>query len=80
MDLYRHFQNQGPKPEPYITAVAAKGNWKMTFDSLTAKELFNLAQDHRELYNLLGEQPAVEAELRAALEAFFAAPRKLWED
>lgn len=80
MDLYRHFQNQGPKPKPYITTVATRGNWKLTADSLTVKELFNLAQDHRELYDLLGEQPAIEKELHQALKDFLAAPRRRWED
>ncbi len=76
MDLYTHFQNQGPKPIPYVTTVATKGNWKMTADGDVPKELFNLAQDHRELYNLLGKEPEIEKELAGAIKRFLEEPRK----
>ncbi|MFH5833775.1 sulfatase [Halalkalibaculum sp. DA384] len=80
MDLYNHFQNQGPKPEPYATSVAIKGKWKLLADSLQPTELFNLEQDHRELYNLLGQHPEIEQELLEALKEFHAAPRNRWPD
>lgn len=76
MDLYKHFQNQGPKPTPFATAIAMKDKWKLLADSLTATELFNLEADHREIYNQLGEEAEIEAELQQALESFFAAERK----
>lgn len=75
MDMYAHFQNQGAKPKPYSTAVAVKGNWKMLADSLTPVELFNMVQDHREIYNLLGMKNELEKELSSHIENFFAEPR-----
>jgi len=79
MDLYKHFQNQGPKPTPYATSVAQKGKWKLLADSLQPTELFDLEADQRELYNVLGEHPEVEKELLNALQEFHTAPRKSWE-
>lgn len=76
MDLYKHFQNQGPKPTPYATSVALKGKWKLLADSLRPTELFDLEADHRELYNLLGKHPGIEKELLDALKEFHAAPRE----
>jgi N-acetylgalactosamine-6-sulfatase len=80
MDLYQSFQNQGPKPKPYVTTVATKGFWKMTADGDEPKELFNLAQDHRELYNLLGTEPDIEQELAAAISRFIQAPRLKYDE
>ena len=80
MDLYRHFQNQGPKPKPYATSVAIKGKWKLLADSLEPTELFNLRQDHRELYNQLGEHPEIKQELLEALKEFHAEPRNRWPE
>ena len=79
MDLYRHFQNQGPKPTPYATSVALDGKWKLLTDSLQPTELFNLAQDHRELYNLKGQHPEVEEKLLNAIQDFHQAPRESWK-
>ena len=75
MDLYTFFQNQGPKPRPYATTVALNGRWKMLADSLMPTELFDLETDHRELYNLLGEESEMEEMLVGELERFLAAPR-----
>ncbi|MFK7925998.1 MAG: sulfatase [Bacteroidia bacterium] len=75
MDLYKHFQNQGPKPKPYATTIAMQDDWKLLGDSTLATELFDLSQDHRELNNLLGEQPEIEERLQMALEDFWAAAR-----
>lgn len=80
MDLYKQFQNQGPKPTPYVTTVATKGNWKMTAIDDKPAELFNLAQDHRELYNLLGTNPEIEAELLQAIKQFLAKPRQKYDE
>ncbi len=79
MDLYRGFQNQGPKPTPYATSVATDGKWKLLTDSLKPTELFNLAQDHRELYNLLGEHPEIEARLLEALRKYHEESREGWQ-
>jgi arylsulfatase A-like enzyme len=78
MDLYTHFQNQGPKPTPYATSVALDGKWKLLTDSLQPTELFNLAQDHRELYNLRGQHPEIEEKLLNAIQKFHQAPRESW--
>lgn len=75
MDLYRHYQNQGPKPKPYATSVVIDGKWKLLADSLGPTELFDLEADHRELYNLLGEQPEREKELYQKLIDFLLAER-----
>lgn len=75
MDLYTHFQNQGEKPKPYATSIAMRGNMKLLADSLQPVELFDLAQDHREIYNLLGERKEVTDELQKEIEKYHAAPR-----
>lgn len=75
MDLYKHFQNQGPKPMPYATSVIIQGKWKMLADGLEPTELFDLEADHRELYNLLGEYPDLEQALSKQLHSFLQAPR-----
>lgn len=79
MDLYARFQNQGPKPTPYATSVAQMGKWKLLTDSLQPTELFNLEADHRELYNLLGQEPEIEKILLDAIQEYHAAPRNHWE-
>ena len=75
MDLYKSFQNQGPKPMPYATAVVVQGQWKLLADSLQPTELFNLAEDHRELYNVLDERPEVAEALANQLRKLMASPR-----
>jgi len=80
MDLYRHFQNQGPKPSPYATSVALDGKWKLLTDSLQPTELFNLAQDHRELYNLQGQHAEIEEKLLEAIQQFHQASRRGWDN
>jgi arylsulfatase A-like enzyme len=75
MDLYKSFQNQGPKPMPYATAAVVQGKWKLLADSLQPTELFNLAVDHRELYNVLEEEPEVAKELANQLREFMGSPR-----
>ncbi len=75
MDLYKSFQNQGEKPKPYATSVAMRGNMKLLADSLQPVELFDLAQDHREIYNILGESEELTNELQKAIKEYHAAPR-----
>ncbi|MEL6653133.1 MAG: sulfatase-like hydrolase/transferase, partial [Bacteroidota bacterium] len=75
MDLYTHFQNQGPKPQPYATTVAMDGHWKLLADTTAPTELFDLSQDHRELYDLLDEQRLEAKRLQEALRQFWEAPR-----
>lgn len=75
MDVYKHFQNQGPKPEPYASSTIVDGKWKLLRDSTGAAALYNLEQDHRELYNLIGKHPEIEKELNDKLEEFLRAER-----
>ncbi len=75
MGLYKHYQNQGPKPEPYITTVITQGKWKLTGDGKEALELFDLENDHRELSNLQQDRPEKRNELQKLLNAFIDAPR-----
>ena len=82
MDLYTHYQNQGPKPTPHATTAAVRWPWKLLADStaegLVPTELFHLEQDHRELYDLLGAYPDTAAALLEEIRAFHAAPRTPW--
>jgi arylsulfatase A-like enzyme len=75
MDLYKHYQNQGEKPKPYSTTVAMHGKWKMLADSLVPVELFNISQDHREIYNLLGDEKEIEDQLQLQISEFLSEPR-----
>jgi len=75
MDLYTNFQNQGEKPKPYATSVALKGNMKLLADSLQPVELFDLTQDHREIYNLLKEREEVTDELQKEIKKYHAESR-----
>jgi hypothetical protein len=52
-----------------------QGKWKLLADSLQPTELFNLAVDHRELYNVLEEEPEVAKELANQLREFMGSPR-----
>lgn len=75
MDLYKGFQNQGPKPTPYATAVIRDGHWKLLANGTGPTELFDLANDHRELYNLLDQEPEQAQALYEKLHTFLVAPR-----
>ncbi len=75
MDLYTHFQNQGPKPTPYATSVVRWKAWKLLANGEEPVALYNLAADHREIYNLLGKQPELEKELTGKLVEFLNAER-----
>jgi hypothetical protein len=52
-----------------------RGNMKLLADSLQPVELFDLAQDHREIYNLLEERNEITDELQKEIEKYHAAPR-----
>ncbi|MEN8156720.1 MAG: sulfatase-like hydrolase/transferase [Bacteroidota bacterium] len=75
MDLYEQYQNQGPKPAPYATSVILDGQWKLLADPEGPTELFNLNQDHRELYNLLDQDPNRVEKMYAELKKFLLMPR-----
>ena len=76
MDLYKEYQNQGPKPFPYATTVIIENNWKLLGDSIKPLELFNLGNDHREIYNLLNQNPEIQNNMQLMLNKFWFDPRK----
>jgi len=69
------YPQPGEKPEPYATAVARKGDWKLMTDSLVPVALYDLEKDSLEQKNLLGQYPALEEELLSKLRRFFEEPR-----
>jgi N-acetylgalactosamine-6-sulfatase len=75
MDKYSDYQGHGVRPLPQTTLVAIKDNWKLTTDSMTKKELFNLNSDFQEDYNLLGKHIEIENELYDDIVRFWNAPR-----
>ena len=75
MQLYGHFQNQGPKPSPYATATVQQGGWKLLADEDGPTELFNLREDFRELYDLSDERPGKVDSLYRQLQSFLTAQR-----
>lgn len=77
---YPQIQGQAPRPLPHVTEAVTKGNWKLTAVEKVPKELFNLAQDSRELKNLLGQYPTVEKELLDYLEKVYDEPRLKWNE
>jgi len=75
MDLYRYFQNQGPKPEPYATSTVVDGKWKLLMDSLGPAALYDLKHDHREIYNVIDDNPEVVEDLSTQLIDFLQSER-----
>jgi N-acetylgalactosamine-6-sulfatase len=75
MDLYRNLQRHYPKPEPYSTEIARRGDWKLLAYDGEPRELFDLSADPLEKKNLIEERPEIVEELGAELKAFLAAPR-----
>ncbi|MCK9410812.1 MAG: sulfatase-like hydrolase/transferase [Prolixibacteraceae bacterium] len=75
MDKYSDYQGHGVRPFPQTTLVAMKDNWKLSADSMTKKELFNLNSDFQEDFNLLGKHPEIENELYKEIVKFWNAPR-----
>ena len=68
---YEHYQNQGPRPMPHATTAVLEGHWKLLGDGLHPTELFDLSNDHRELYNVLDSRSEVRQKLIAALKEEF---------
>lgn len=75
MDLYKRLQRHYPKPEPYSTEIARRGDWKLLAYDGEPRELFDLSVDPLEKNNLLEERPEIVEELAAELRAFLNAPR-----
>jgi arylsulfatase A-like enzyme len=64
---YSHYQNQGPRPMPHATTAVLDGQWKLLGDGLQPTELFDLSNDHRELYNVLDARTEERQKLTTAL-------------
>ncbi|MFH5804338.1 sulfatase [Alienimonas sp. DA493] len=75
LDLYRHMQRHEPKPKPYATEVAMRGDWKLLALDGKPVELFDVGADPNERRNLLDERPEVAASLAAELRAWLNEPR-----
>ncbi len=75
LDLYRNLQRHTKKPEPFVTEVARRGNWKLTARDGVPQELFDIASDPLETRNLLEQQPELSSELVEELRNFLAEPR-----
>lgn len=69
---YSHYQNQGPRPMPHATTAVLDGHWKLLGDGRFPTELFDLSNDHRELYNVLDNKTDVSQKLETALMQEFA--------
>ena len=69
---YSHYQNQGPRPMPHATTAVLEGHWKLLGDGLSSTELFDLSNDHRELYNVLDSKTDVRQKLETSLMEEFS--------
>jgi len=63
------------RPTPVITEVVRKDNWKLLARHGKAKELFNLAEDPYERWNLINDYPQRVKEMTTALSLWLAEPR-----
>ena len=79
LDLFEHLQRHYPKPKPYATEVARRGDWKLLCRDGQPQELFDIEADPQEQHNLLDEHPAIVRKLAAELHRFLAEPRRRWE-
>ena len=75
LNLYKKMQRHYPKPKPYATEVAIRGNWKMLALNRTPVELFDLKADPNERQSVLEENPDLVASLTTELQDWLAAPR-----
>jgi arylsulfatase A len=76
---YPGYQNQGPRPLPHATNAILDGYWKLLADDTTATELFDLNNDHRELYNLLETYPEKKQQLQKDLKNMISESRNIRE-
>jgi arylsulfatase A-like enzyme len=77
---YDTYQNQGPRPMPHATTAIVDGYWKLLADGTVPTELFDLNNDHRELYNLLENYPDKGQKLLNRLSWVINEPRQSIED
>ncbi len=78
LDLYPRIQRRMPKPEPYATEIARRGNWKLLAKGGKPVELFDLTADPGETTSVLAQHPKLAAELAGELQAWLAEPRRGW--
>ncbi|TWT58615.1 Arylsulfatase [Thalassoglobus neptunius] len=75
LDLYRHMQRHEPKPKPFATEVAIRGDWKLLARNGEPVELFDIRADPNEQQNVLGDHPEVVESMVAELNEWLNAPR-----
>ncbi|MGI9242153.1 MAG: sulfatase family protein, partial [Verrucomicrobiales bacterium] len=74
--LYRGMQRHDPKPKPYATEIARKGQWKLLARDGKPVELFDIDADLTEKHNVLDKYPEIAKELQDELQAWLAEPRQ----
>jgi arylsulfatase A-like enzyme len=65
---------------PHATTAILDGNWKLMADGAAPTELFDLNNDHRELYNLLKTYPEKGQQFLNKLSWVINEPRQSIED
>lgn len=75
MDIYPEYQNQGPRPLPIATAAITNGKWKLLMLDKKPVALYDIKNDHRELYNVMKDNAKIVDELTAKLRGYLDAPR-----
>lgn len=75
LKLYKKIQRHYPKPKPYATEIAKRGQWKMLALNGDPVELFDVESDPNEKQNVLEDHPEIVASLKAELAEWLNAPR-----
>lgn len=75
LDLYKNIQRHYPKPKPYATEVAMRGEWKLLALHGKPVELFDIEADPNEQRNVIEDYPEQAASLTAQLKEWLKSPR-----
>ncbi len=75
LNLYKSIQRHYPKPKPYATEVAMRGNWKMLALDGKPVELFDIESDPNEQRSVLDDHPDLVDSLTAQLNEWLNAPQ-----
>lgn len=79
IDTYPHNGNFSvtvdKRPDPVAKEIVRKGDWKLLARDGEPLELFNLAEDPYERWNLMKQYPEMTEELSKALKSFLSEPR-----
>ena len=75
LKLYKKMQRHYPKPKPYATEIAKRGQWKLLALNGNPVELFDVESDPNEQRNVLEDHPEMVASLKAELAEWLDAPR-----